>query len=166
MTLTSKLSHTNPPAQFELLYKKLRPEAVLPRRAYDDAIGFDLAACLMSETGKSQQILIPPRNVRAVTTGLVLIPPKDYFISVCSRSGLASRNPVVFVSNAPGIIDPDYTGELIVLLYNGGNESVYVKHGDFIGQAVLFPATRPDAIREIWDLPTTKRGEKGLGSSG
>lgn len=147
-------------------FKKLNPNAVLPRYAYEQAVGFDLAACLMSESGKSQQVVLPPNSVRIIPTGLAMIPPKGYFIGVCSRSGLASKNPPIFVSNAPGIIDPDYTGEVNVLLYNGGHQSVYVKHGDFIAQGVLFHAADRLNFKEIETLPTTTRGEKGLGSSG
>lgn len=148
-----------------LKYRKLSAEAVLPRSAYDEAVGLDLAACLMSETGRSQQIILPPRNVRAIPTGLALFPPLGYFIAICSRSGLASKNPSIFVANAPGIIDPDYTGEIKVLLYNGGNESVYIKHGDFIAQAVLLNAAGKIKLQETQTVPLTKRGEKGFGSS-
>lgn len=119
----------------------------------------------MSETGRSQQIILPPRNVRAIPTGLALFPPLGYFIAICSRSGLASKNPSIFVANAPGIIDPDYTGEIKVLLYNGGNESVYIKHGDFIAQAVLLNAAGKIKLQETQTVPLTKRGEKGFGSS-
>ena len=148
-----------------LEFKKVNPEAIMPRQAYERAVGLDLAACLMSETGKSRQVLLPSRNSRVVETGLILIPPPGYFIAICSRSGLASRNPSVFVANSPGIIDPDYTGEIKVILYNGGNESVNIKHGDFIAQAVLLPAAGRTTLKEIEAVPTTLRADRGFGSS-
>ena len=39
---------------------------------------------------------------------------------VRSRSGLASKHGV-FVLNSPGTIDPDYKGEVKVILFNSGD---------------------------------------------
>lgn len=82
---------------------------------------------------------------------------------VVSRSGLALRG--IFVTNAPGILDPDYRGEIEVLLYNGGHEAHYVKHGDRIAQLIFAPFT-PASVREVEALSETERGAKGFGSTG
>lgn len=160
----SSAALTNNSSSPSLLYRKINENAILPRQAYDAAVGFDLAACLISESGRSQQIVLSPRCVRMIPTGLILRASSNFFVAICSRSGLASKNPPIFVANAPGIIDPDYTGEARILLYNGGNESVYVKHGDFIAQAILLPYTA-GRLNELKSLPTTNRGDKGYGSS-
>lgn len=147
-----------------LSYKKLSPDAELPFRAYGNPAGWDVSAYCISETGRSIQVVIPPKTSRVLSTGLILLPPPGYFLVVCSRSGMASQTPPLFVANAPGIIDPDYTGELKIIIYNGGHESAYIRHGQKIAQVVLLPHTIAtlDAIAEI---PSTERGTKGFGSS-
>lgn len=152
-----------PPLAIE--FKKLYPDAELPIRVTESSAGLDVSAYLISETGRRTYALIPPRTSRVVSTGLVLIAPPGFLMLVCSRSGLASERNPVFVANAPGVIDPDYTGELKIILYNGGHESVNITHGQRIAQILLIQHhTFP--FREITTLPQTARGDKGFGSSG
>lgn len=148
-----------------LLIKRTRPDAKLPYRGTENSVGLDLHACLVSDTGRPNTLLIPPKTTRAVPTGLVVAPPDGYAIFICSRSGLAKAHSL-FVTNAPGVIDPDYRGEIMVLLYNGGNEAYYVRHEDRVGQMIAFPALIM-SMMEMDDLPlTTSRGDKGFGSTG
>jgi dUTP pyrophosphatase len=148
----------------ELKIKRLYPEARLPVRATPDSIGLDLYAHLMTENGRPNNVLIPPRSVRLVHTGLLVVPPPGYACFVCSRSGMA-RNLSVWVANQPGVIDPDYRGELGVLLYNGGLDSHYIRHGDRAGQLILLPCVATDII-EIDQVDSTARGVDGFGSTG
>lgn len=148
-----------------LRYKKLLPDAELPFRAYGSPAGWDVGACCISETGRSIQVVIPPKTSRILSTGLILLPPPGFFLVVCSRSGLAAQTPPLFVANAPGVIDPDYTGELKIILYNGGHESAYIRHGQKIAQVVLLPYVEA-SLEPATEVPTTERGTKGFGSSG
>lgn len=109
-------------------------------------------------------MLIPPNNSRLVRTGLAIQPPDGYAVFICSRSGMA-KDRSIFVTNAPGVIDPDYRGEICVLLYNGGYESHYVQHGDRVGQMIALPVPRVE-LQEVDELDPTFRGENGFGSSG
>ena len=69
------------------------------------------------------------------------------------------------VMNAPGIIDPNYRGELCVILRNMGEQAFEIHKGDRIAQLVITPYLR--AAFELVDaLDDTERGEKGFGSSG
>lgn len=142
------------------------PLARPPERAYESAVGYDLYAFLLTSDNNHSRAAIPPRNSRAIPTGLTLIPPKGYFLSICSRSGLALHDPPLFVANAPGIIDPNYTGEIKVILYNGGFTTYQVRHGERIAQIVVLPIIIPLFV-EIDTLPTdSERGERGFGSTG
>lgn len=140
------------------------PESRLPVRATPGSVGLDLYACLWSEDGRPNRMLIPPQSSRVVPTGLVVKPPEGYTVFVCSRSGMAYEN-CLFVANSPGIVDPDYRGELGVLLYNGGHESRHVVHGDRVGQMIILPCT-PTMFEEVTALDPTERGEAGFGSTG
>ncbi len=145
------------------LIRRLSPRAEMPSRAYSESAAFDLAACILSPAGYPLTWLIAPRTTKLIPTGLAMLPPPGHCILVCSRSGLATRS--VFVANAPGVVDPDYTGELRIALYNGGLEPHYVKNGDRVGQALIIPFASC-GLREVEDFPRTERGEKGFGSTG
>lgn len=149
----------------ELRYKKLHKDAELPTQAYGNPAGWDIKAFCISETGRAIQAVLPPGNSAIIRTGLILLPPPGFILTVCSRSGYASRQPPVFVANAPGIIDPDYTGELKVILFNGGHSSVYIKHADPVAQLVLIAAPPRCTLTEFTETPETDRGTKGFGSS-
>lgn len=146
-------------------FQKLHERALLPQLATPGSIGLDVHAFCISESGRTNHIIVGPRSTRNIPTGLKIQCPDGYYVQVCSRSGLASQS--IFVANAPGIIDPDYRGELQVLLYNGGHESFYVKHEMRIAQLVLATAHEIKLIYEgPIDETETVRGAKGFGSTG
>lgn len=160
----------------QIRFKKLHPEAKLPIQALGDAIGADLFAFILGENGRPSRAIIPPRNTRAISTGLLIEPPSTHHAEaigsepeviwtpmVFSRSGLALRS--IWVANAPGLIDPDYRGELKVILYNGGLETQYIEHDQRIAQLVLGQTAWPRVI-EVKELSKTERGTKGFGSTG
>lgn len=142
---------------------KLRPSAQLPLRAYNESAAFDLSADLIDSKGREATASIAPGTTKLIPTGLAIRPPPGHVILICSRSGYAVEG--VFVANAPGIVDPNYTGEIKVILINGGYRPFFVKHGERVGQALLVPFSAP-AIREVKSLPETERGANGFGSSG
>jgi len=140
------------------------PRAKLPVRANPQAVGWDVFAFCLSENGRPISRAVHQRSVTAISTGLVVQPPPGFYFQCCSRSGLAARG--VFVANAPGIIDPDYTGELIVLLVNTSYETHYVAHEHRIAQLILCPIVETELV-ELDSAPETLgRGEAGFGSTG
>lgn len=141
------------------------PRARLPMRANNLAIGWDVYAFCISETGRSVSRACHRGGVTAIPTGLVVRPPEGYYFQCCSRSGLAQRG--IFVANSPGIIDPDYTGELIILLANMSHETHYVAHEHRIAQLILCPIINA-SLEETEVAPRADggRGELGFGSSG
>lgn len=146
-----------------LQFLRLDARVTPPTRAYMESAAYDLSAFLYSSDGRARTRTLAPRTTLAVPTGLVLKPPPGHLILVCSRSGLALKS--IFVANAPGVIDPDYTGEICVLLFNGGNEPHYIKSGDRIAQALIVPfLTIP--LEEVQSFPETERGDRGFGSTG
>lgn len=152
------------PSPPKMEVKKLHETASLPFRAYEDSIGLDVSAHLLTETGRPNNAIVSPNMTRAIGTGLICIAPPGFFISVCSRSGMAQKS--VFVANSPGIIDPDYRGEVIILLYNGGHLPFYIKHEDRIAQLVLLPRPPFVNLSEVKSFMPTARGDQGFGSTG
>ena len=130
----------------------------LPSRASTSAAGYDLRAAL------AEPLILQPGERAAVPTGLALAIPKGWEGQVRPRSGLARRHGLT-VLNAPGTIDADYRGEVMVLLVHHGDEPVTLDRGERIAQ--LVPARIAEALfEEVDELPDTERGSGGFGSTG
>lgn len=145
---------------------KLHPDARLPKQATEESIGADLYAYLKSESGREIKQVVPPGTTRMIPTGIVAVAQPPFSLFVCSRSGLAKEG--IFVTNAPGIIDPDYRGEIKVLLHNAGPQNHWVEHNHRIAQLLLVPIPIPDVSESFVDLRNLAsiRGEAGFGSTG
>ena len=141
----------------ELPIQRLRADAVLPARAYAGDAGLDLAAC--------ERIELEPGERAVVRTGLAVAIPDGYAGFVQPRSGLADRHGIS-ISNAPGLIDSGYRGELKVILLNTDrSERFVVEPGMRIAQLVVLEVPELDLV-ETDELPATERGVRGHGSSG
>lgn len=146
-----------------LKFQRLRQDAIIPTRSFESA-AFDLYMCDLTETGRPNKIVLPPHaTARPIPTGIAIELPPGHVGLVCSRSGLAAQG--VFVANGPGIIDPDYRGELKVLLYNGGHTAKHALHGERIAQLMIVPILIPELV-EVPELSPTERGAAGMGSTG
>lgn len=158
------------PASPQLRIKLLSPRATAPEYQSTLAAGLDLAACLTEDEERSPHggILLAPitRGGRPVLIrcGFAMALPPGYEAQVRPRSGLASKFGVT-MPNAPGTIDADYRGEVMVPLINLGPEPYIVKHGARIAQMVIAPVARA-AVALVSDLDDTPRGAGGFGSTG
>jgi dUTP pyrophosphatase len=136
--------------------KKLRPDAVVPARAYAGDAGLDLSACERLELAPGQRGLVP--------TGLAIAIPEGYAGFVQPRSGLAARHGISIV-NTPGLVDSGYRGELKVILHNtDASETFVVEPGMRIAQLLIIEIPGVDPV-EVESLPDSERGERGFGSS-
>ena len=137
--------------------RRLRPEAVLPPRAYEADAGLDLAACERCEVGPGERAIVP--------TGLAVAIPEGYAGFVQPRSGLAARHGISVV-NSPGLVDAGYRGEVLVILLNTDQrETFVVEPGMRVAQLVVVPVPQVD-VSEVAELPESERGPRGHGSSG
>jgi dUTP pyrophosphatase len=138
--------------------RRLRPEAVVPRYTTEHAAGMDLHAAIPAP------IAIAPRARVAIGTGLALAIEPGFEGQVRPRSGLAREHGVTLV-NAPGTIDSDYRGEVVVMLINLGDAAVTIEPGHRIAQLVIAPVIHAELV-EVDELPPTARGAGGFGSTG
>lgn len=148
--------------ELEVKFCRLRPESdldiELPQYHSKLAAGMDIRAAL------SAPLSIEPGRIVLVPTGFALAIPAGYEIQVRPRSGLAIKHGVTVV-NAPGTIDADYRGEVMVGLINLGRDAFTVKRHDRIAQLVLARVNRA-APREVVELDTTTRQAGGFGHTG
>jgi len=137
-----------------LKVRKVIPDATLPRRSSDGAVGYDLySSCDVAVYGRGQAL---------VDTGISMTLPFGTYGRVAPRSGLAVKNGI---NVGAGVIDPDYTGEVKVLLFNHSDEIFWIKRGDRIAQLIIEKCDTP-IVEEVDMLDTTERGQGGFGSTG
>lgn len=136
--------------------KLLDPQAKMPTKASEHAVGYDICSI--------ESIELISGDYQTIRTGVALEVPEGWECQVRSRSGLASKHGV-FVLNSPGTIDPDYRGEIKVILKNTGDDTLIINPGDRIAQ-LIFKHTEKVSIVIVDKLSETTRGEGGFGSTG
>ena len=141
-----------------LKIKKMRADAKLPKRATDGSAGYDLSACVEQPltVAAGKRVLIP--------TGIAAALPENTVGLVFGRSGLGIKHGLV-PSNAVGVIDSDYRGEISVGLSNHSESDYTIQPGERIAQLVILPVLTPD-IEETEELSETERSSGGFGSTG
>lgn len=130
----------------------------LPRYQTAQSAGLDLRADIEGEW------TLASLERRAVPTGLALAIPEGFEGQIRPRSGLALKHGVTCL-NAPGTLDADYRGEVMVILANLSSEPFVLKRGDRIAQLVIAAAARAE-LSEVASLESTARGSGGFGSTG
>ena len=151
--------------KFQVRIMRLPHAADLPLPAYQSAqaAGLDLVAAVPADVTKAP-IVIAPRGRAGIPTGLAFALPAGIEGQIRPRSGLALHFGVT-VLNSPGTIDPDYRGEVHVILVNLGTEPFEVERGARIAQLVFAPTVRA-SFHEVASLDETTRGIRGFGSTG
>lgn len=138
----------------KLQFKRLHPDAQLPRRQSEYAAGYDLHSV--------ETVKLYPGQRQAIRTGIAVALPEGTAGFLWPRSGMAVKQGA---DRLAGLVDADYRGEVLVALINHGLADIDIKSGDRIGQMVVSPVLTPEPE---WaeELPDTVRGEGGFGSSG
>jgi dUTP pyrophosphatase len=134
---------------------------VFPGYATPGSAGFDIRV--------SETVVIDPEGCILAPTGLRLIIPFGYEGQLRLRSSMSKTGLVM--PNAPGTIDSDYRGEIMIPLRNTLKEdSIAIKAGDRVAQIVIQKA--PQAYFEFLEKSEfdsycpTARGDGGFGSTG
>jgi len=142
------------PEDQKLQVKKLRPEAVLPKRGSEEAAGYDLSAV--------DTVTVPAGGKAIVKTGLSIAIPESTYARIAPRSGLAAKH---MIHTGAGVVDYDYRGEVGVVMFNYGSTDFAVNAGDRVAQMILEQVDMGDC-KEVDSLDSTERGSGGFGSTG
>ena len=124
-----------------------------PVRSSPNSVGFDLSS--------PRDAVIPPNNWITLFTDIAISLPAGTYGRVAPRSGLSVLYGISVVA---GVIDPDYTGNIGVVLVNRTRKPFAIHAGDRIAQLICEKAAYPE-LREVQDLKSTIRGTSGFGSS-
>lgn len=144
-----------------LKIKRLTDTAHLPTRATPHSAGLDLYADLLAP------VYISPHETIKIGTGIAVQLPAGTFGGLYARSGLATYYGIT-PANCVGIIDEDYTGEIIVALHNNdsaGIGAVEISPGQRIAQLIVQPYTAVNT-QTVDELDKTLRDTGGFGSTG
>jgi len=139
----------------KLLIKKLHPDAVIPTQAHPGDAGYDLTAVGKHHTS----------NYIEYSTGLAVVIPEGHVGLLFPRSSLSEYR--LRLTNSVGVLDSGYRGEITfryALTQEAGSGRIYGV-GDRIGQLVIIEYKSPQ-IETVTELPVSKRGKKGYGSTG
>ncbi|MDG2240778.1 MAG: dUTP diphosphatase [Longimicrobiales bacterium] len=133
------------------------PDLPLPERATPQAAGYDIRSA-------EDEVVLAPGEIRLVGTGLLMELPEGVECQVRPRSGLALKHGIT-LPNSPGTIDPDYRGEVKIIMQNSGTKSVTLSRGERVAQLVFARFEALD-VEEVDGLSDTERGAGGFGSTG
>ena len=141
-----------------LKVKKLKENAILPKRATEGSAGADLYACI------ENPVTLMSGEHTVIPTGIAIAVEKGYAALIYARSGLAIKHGIGLL-NAVGVVDSDYRGEVCVGIINQFSEEYTIEPGERIAQLVITPVITEEIV-ECESLDTTIRGEGGFGSTG
>lgn len=136
----------------QIKFKKLVPEAIVPKKGTEYSAGYDLTAVSVT--------YLPSGHIK-YGTGIAVEIPDGYVGLLFPRSSVYKTETML--ANSVGVIDADYRGEIMAIFNNCGERSYQV--GDRIVQLIIMPYPSITYI-EADELSTTVRGNGGYGSTG
>ena len=147
------------PMNCVILDKRIGTEWPLPEYKTEHAAGLDLRACI------DEPLTLEPGQCELVSSGLSIhIANPELVGKLFPRSGSGHKHGLV-LGNLTGIIDADYTGPLMVSLWNRSNVPYTIEPGERIAQLVITPVIQAD-LNFVASHEETARGEGGFGSTG
>lgn len=127
--------------------------AYMPTRGHKTDAGLDL------RTPKA--VTVPAYGSTTIDTGVHVALPHGCAGLLVSKSGLNVKHSIT----STGLIDEEYTGSIVVKLYNHGSEDYAFEAGDKVTQLVVLPVVR-EPLGQVTAFKRTARGDNGFGSTG
>jgi dUTP pyrophosphatase len=141
----------------KILDERVREQ--LPHYATPGSAGLDLRACL------DGPVILNPGETKLIPTGLAMhLAAPDYAAMILPRSGLGHKHGVV-LGNLVGLIDSDYQGQLMVSMWNRGQEAFTIQPFERIAQMIIVPVVQA-SFRVVDEFSDSDRGVGGFGSTG
>ncbi|KAB7683048.1 MULTISPECIES: dUTP diphosphatase [Plesiomonas] len=143
----------------KILDSRIGNQFPLPSYATEGSAGLDLRACL------DDAITLEPGNTVLVPTGLAIhIGDPSLAAVILPRSGLGHKHGVV-LGNLVGLIDSDYQGQLMVSVWNRGQQTFVIEPGERLAQLVFVPVVQAE-FNLVTDFAESERGAGGFGHTG
>ena len=139
-------------SRLKATFQKLSEKAVSPHQATPGSVGYDLFTPI--------DFQIPPKEQKTVFIDLAIAPPEGYYAQLMSKSGLTVLYELEVKA---GVIDPDFTGNIGVVLKNNSDQPIERLVGEQIAQLLFIKVATPTLI-QVTSLAKTERGEYGFGA--
>ena len=136
----------------ETFFQKLSGAAISPRQATPGSVGYDIFTPI--------DLIIQPYEQKLIFTDLALTPPDGYYAQLMSKSGLMVTYELEVKA---GVIDPDYVGNIGVVLKNHSNKLIKRAKGEPITQILFIKIATPSFV-QVPVLTRTQRGKHGFGA--
>ena len=136
----------------ETYFQKLSEEAISPHQATPGSVGYDLFTPI--------DFLIQPKEQKTVFIDLAVTPPEGYYAQLMSKSGLTVLYELEVKA---GVIDPDFTGNIGVVLKNNSDQPIERVVGEQIAQLLFIKVATPTLV-QVTSLAKTEWGEYGFGA--
>jgi dUTP pyrophosphatase len=120
----------------KLKIKKLNPDVKIPNYSHEGDAGLDLYSI--------EDCILKPGERRGVHTGISIALPKGHVALVWDKSGIAKKG----ITTIAGVLDSNYRGEYIIMLFNIGTEDYEIKKGQKIAQILIPPVVQPQMAQE------------------
>ena len=127
-------------------------KAISPHQATPGSVGYDLFTPINFQ--------IQPKEQKTVFTDLAITPPEGYYAQLMSKSGLTVLYELEVKA---GVIDPDFTGNIGVVLRNNSDQPIKRLAGEQIAQLLFIKVATPILIQAT-SLAKTERGEYAFGA--
>ena len=134
----------------EAHFQKLSEKAINPHQATPGSVGYDLFTPV--------DLLIQPNKQKTVFLDLAVAPPEGYYAQLMSKSGLMVLYELAVKA---GVIDPDFTGNIGVVLKNNSGQPIEHVAGEQIAQLLFIKVATPTLI-QVTSLAKTEWGEYGF----
>ena len=126
----------------------MNDNAIKPTRTSKESAGLDLYSSI--------DVNIEVGSIKKVNTGICIFLPKNSYGSLRDKSSLASKGSLTL----GGVIDKDYTGEIVVIM-TSLIEPIKIKKGQKIAQLIVSNIIYPE-IKKVESLKETERNNKGF----
>ena len=136
----------------ETSFQKLSEKAISPHQATPGSVGYDLFTPI--------DFQIQPKEQKTVFIDLAITPPEGYYAQLMSKSGLTVLYELEVKA---GVIDPDFTGNIGVVLKNNSDQPIERLVGEQIAQLLFIKVATPTLV-QVTSLAKTERGEYGFGA--
>ena len=136
----------------ETHFQKLSEKAISHHQATPGSVGYDLFTPV--------DLLIQPNKQKTVFLDLAVTPPEGYYAQLMSKSGLTVLYKLEVKA---GVIDPDFTGNIGVVLKNNSDQPIVHLAGEQIAQLLFIKVATPTLI-QVTSLAKTEWGEYGFGA--
>lgn len=132
---------------------KLMKDVQLPKKSHLPDSGLD---CFMPESFE-----LKPLETKTIGLGIGIQIPEGFAGMLVPRSSIAEKGLLIQTS----IIDPDYTGEIHLIITNCSNNNVVIEKNQRVCSLVVYNVLNA-RLDVVYDFEHTDRGNNGLGSTG